>query len=150
MSGHPYAIKDKNGGNPWEPEEPPRSVALAATSTALIFGGAGGSSRFTLRRPHSDNTTALAVAAWRFLFSFRHLLPSMMMLDFWTSLFDGGNFMPHGHCYLWLPGLIRLHVLTDLAIGLAYVAISFTLVYLVSKAKKDMPFSWLLACFGLF
>ena len=58
--------------------------------------------------------------------------------------------MPHGHCYLWVAGLIRLHLLTDLAIGLAYIAISCTLAYLVSKAKKDIPFSWMFLCFGLF
>jgi PAS domain S-box-containing protein len=72
------------------------------------------------------------------------------MVDLWMSLFDGGDFMPHGHCYLWNPGLVRLHLLTDLAIGFAYVAISLTLAYLVGKAKRDMPFSWIFACFGLF
>jgi PAS domain S-box-containing protein len=72
------------------------------------------------------------------------------MVDLWMSLFDGGDFMPHGHCYLWNPGLVRLHLLTDLAIGIAYVAISLTLAYLVGKAKRDMPFSWIFACFGLF
>jgi PAS domain S-box-containing protein len=68
----------------------------------------------------------------------------------WKNLFDAGNFMPHGHCYLWVPGLIRLHLFTDLAIGLAYIAISCTLAYLVRKAKKDIPFSWIFVCFGLF
>ena len=72
------------------------------------------------------------------------------MLDLWTSLFDGGDFMPHGHCYLWNPSLVRLHLLTDLAIGCAYVAISLTLAFLVGKAKRDMPFSWIFVCFGLF
>ena len=28
--------------------------------------------------------------------------------------------MPHGHCYLWTPGIVRLHVLSDALIALAY------------------------------
>src|SRR5260370_28938806 len=75
---------------------------------------------------------------------------SFHRVTLWKNLFDGGDFMPHGHCYLWLPGLIRLHLLTDLAIGLAYITISCTLAYLVSKAKKDVPFSWIFLCFGVF
>ena len=58
--------------------------------------------------------------------------------------------MPHGHCYLWLSGLIRLHLLSDLAIGLAYIAISCALAYLMSKVRKDIPFSWIFLSFGLF
>jgi PAS domain S-box-containing protein len=68
----------------------------------------------------------------------------------WANLFDPGDFMPHGHCYLWNPGLVRLHVLTDLAIGLSYIVISLGLIFFVIKAKKDIPFSWIFACFGLF
>ena len=30
------------------------------------------------------------------------------------------GFMPHGVCYTWRPGLIRLHVISDVLIGLAY------------------------------
>ena len=37
---------------------------------------------------------------------------------------------PHGYCYLWLPSLVSTHVIADLLIGLSYVAISATLVYL--------------------
>src|SRR5258706_10164300 len=57
-------------------------------------------------------------------------------------LFDGGDFMPHGHCYLWDPGLLWLHALTDLAIGVSYVIISLTLVYLVRRARQGNSFSW--------
>src|SRR5260221_2424297 len=72
------------------------------------------------------------------------------MLDLLRWLFSTGGFMSHGHCYLWLPGLIRLHLISDLIIGGSYVAISATLVYLVRRAKKDIPFSWMFLAFGGF
>ncbi len=67
-----------------------------------------------------------------------------------SHLLDSDGFLPHGHCYLWIPALVRLHLLTDLAIGVSYVAISSTLVYLVRRAKSDIPFSWMFVCFGAF
>ncbi len=62
------------------------------------------------------------------------------MLDSLRWLFSIGDFMSHGHCYLWDPGLVRLHGISDLFIGGSYVAISATLVYLVRRAKNDIPF----------
>jgi hypothetical protein len=58
--------------------------------------------------------------------------------------------MPHGHSYLWNPNLVRLHLLTDLAIGVSYLAISVTLLYLVWRARRDVAFSWIFVCFGVF
>src|SRR6185503_18467904 len=58
-------------------------------------------------------------------------------------------FMPHGHCYLWKPSLVRLHVTSDAVIGVSYVAISVTLAYVVRK-RKDLPFNWMFLAFGLF
>ncbi len=72
------------------------------------------------------------------------------MLDFLRWLFSTGDFMSHGHCYLWDPGLVRLHGISDLFIGGSYVAISATLVYLVRRAKNDIPFSWMFLAFGTF
>src|SRR5262249_31916260 len=60
------------------------------------------------------------------------------------------GFMPHGHCYLWMPKLIALHVVSDSLIGTAYVAISVTLAYLVYRARHDIPFSWMFLAFGAF
>jgi signal transduction histidine kinase len=59
-------------------------------------------------------------------------------------------FHPHGYCYLWLPSLVSTHVISDLLIGLSYVAISTTLVFLVWKARKELPFSWMFVAFGAF
>lgn len=66
------------------------------------------------------------------------------------GFFDTSDFMPHGHCYLWNPWLVRLHVGSDMAIGLAYVAISLTLTYLVYQARRNIPFGWMFLLFGTF
>jgi PAS domain S-box-containing protein len=72
----------------------------------------------------------------------------------WPGPFGGilasDGFMEHGHCYLWEPWLIGLHVGSDSLIGASYVAISATLAYLVSRARRDMPFHWVFLAFGLF
>jgi signal transduction histidine kinase len=62
----------------------------------------------------------------------------------------GSNFMPHAMCYLYNKQLIALHVGSDAAIWLSYVAISGTLVYLVWRTRKEIPFSWMFLAFGLF
>lgn len=58
-------------------------------------------------------------------------------------------FIPHGHCYLWKPGLVGLHVLSDALIALAYLLIPITLIYIVLK-RKDVPFDWVFMLFGAF
>lgn len=60
------------------------------------------------------------------------------------------TFLPHLYCYLRTPWLVWTHVTADSLIGLAYVAISGTLAYLVYRARKDIPFHWMLLAFGLF
>lgn len=57
-------------------------------------------------------------------------------------------FMPHGHCYLWIPSLLWLHVASDLLIGLAYIGISLLLWALVRRLR--LPFSPVFLAFGLF
>ena len=64
--------------------------------------------------------------------------------------FGEQTFMPHGMCYLWVPQLYFLHVSSDLLIGLSYVAISSTLIYLIYRARHDVPFSWIFLAFGVF
>ena len=41
------------------------------------------------------------------------------MLEFFKTFFGPGNYMPHGHCYWWTPGLVWLHVVSDALIGLS-------------------------------
>jgi len=60
------------------------------------------------------------------------------------------DFLPHLYCYLKNPALVWTHVAADALIGLAYLAISVTLAYLVYKARRDIPFHWMFLAFGLF
>jgi PAS domain S-box-containing protein len=68
----------------------------------------------------------------------------------WLATRPAEPFMPHGHCYLWDPGLLWTHVISDLLIGLAYVSISATLAYMVSRARRNLPFHWMVIAFGIF
>jgi signal transduction histidine kinase len=78
------------------------------------------------------------------------VLITMMFPGFVRNLLSTGPFMPHATCYLRDPGLIRLHVSTDLAIGIAYVVIASTLGFLVMRASRDLPFHWIYLAFGIF
>jgi signal transduction histidine kinase len=64
------------------------------------------------------------------------------------QFFSNDGFMPHGHCYLWNPALVKTMVVSDLLIGLAYVSISISLYLLVRKIR--LPFSAIFLAFGLF
>ena len=64
------------------------------------------------------------------------------------SIFSTDGFMPHGHCYLWMPSLVWTMVITDTLIGVAYVSISLSLYTLVKKIK--IPFHAVFLAFGLF
>ena len=71
-------------------------------------------------------------------------------MDVFRWLFSPGNFMPHEFCYLRNPAMVNLHFWSDLLIGIAYVAISATLVYLVRKGRREIPFHWMFLAFGVF
>lgn len=58
-------------------------------------------------------------------------------------------FIPHGHCYLWKPELVGLHIISDALTALAYYSIPLMLVYFVSK-RRDVPFNWIFLLFGAF
>lgn len=71
------------------------------------------------------------------------------MGEFFSSLFNN-EYMPHGYCFLWQPGLVWLHAISDLVIALAYISIPITIGYLIYKRTKNIPFQWLLTLFALF
>lgn len=71
------------------------------------------------------------------------------MLELIQNFFDSSLFIPHGHCYLWKPGLVWLHVLSDTITALAYYSIPVTLSYFVNK-RKDFPFNWIFLLFAAF
>src|SRR5258708_20375106 len=70
------------------------------------------------------------------------------VMNFFDSLFSN-DFMPHGFCYLWNPGLVWLHAVSDALIALAYFSIPITLLYFIRK-RKHLPFNWMFLCFGAF
>ncbi|HTA59590.1 MAG TPA: PAS domain S-box protein [Candidatus Baltobacteraceae bacterium] len=70
-------------------------------------------------------------------------------MEFLKWLFAPGDFMPHGYCYNWVPGLVWLHVISDSLIFLAYMTIPFTLIH-IARRRKDLPFNWMFVCFGVF
>lgn len=45
-----------------------------------------------------------------------------------ADFFNSENFMPHGHCFLWQPDILWLHVVSDACIVLAYFSIPFALI----------------------
>jgi PAS domain S-box-containing protein len=59
------------------------------------------------------------------------------------------KFMPHGTCYMWDPGMVWLHVISDGLIGLAYFCIPVALIYFVRK-RPDIPGRWIFWMFGTF
>lgn len=59
------------------------------------------------------------------------------------------NFMPHGACYLWLPSILWLHIISDTIIAAAYYSIPFALFYFVKK-RTDMAYRWVFVLFGVF
>ena len=71
------------------------------------------------------------------------------MPEFLNDLLSSDGFMPHGHCYLWRPALVWLHLISDTLVALAYTSIPFTLLYFVRR-RRDLPFHWMFLCFGVF
>ena len=71
------------------------------------------------------------------------------MLDAIESFFGAGSFIPHGHCYLWKPFLVSLHVLSDGLIAIAYYSIPLVLVSF-ARQRQDLPFRRIFLLFGAF
>lgn len=70
------------------------------------------------------------------------------MLEFFRRLFVS-DFMPHGHCYFWEPGVLWLNVASDTLIAAAYYAIPFVL-FSFARRRKDLGFQWIFVAFGFF
>jgi C4-dicarboxylate-specific signal transduction histidine kinase len=70
------------------------------------------------------------------------------MGDFFAKLFSS-DFMPHGYCYLWDPGIVWLHAASDGLIAFSYYLIPLVLIYFVRR-RRDLPFHWMFLMFGLF
>jgi C4-dicarboxylate-specific signal transduction histidine kinase len=70
------------------------------------------------------------------------------MSEFFAKLFTS-DFMPHGVCFLWNPGIVWLHAISDSVITVSYYLIPLALAYFV-RQRRDLPFHWMFLMFGLF
>jgi PAS domain S-box-containing protein len=66
-----------------------------------------------------------------------------------TRLFAENDYIPHGYCLLWQPGLLWLHVFSNSAIAIAYYTIPFALIYFVAK-RRDLAFRGIFVLTGAF
>lgn len=48
------------------------------------------------------------------------------------------NFIPHGHCYLWKPSLVWLHLGSDILTATAYYSVAIAIVYFTNQ-RRDLP-----------
>ena len=59
------------------------------------------------------------------------------------------DFLPHGYCMQWQPGLVGTHVVADVLIAVAYFCIPGLLWFRVKK-RPAIRFNWIFLTFGLF
>jgi PAS domain S-box-containing protein len=103
----------------------------------------------------STPTFANATPATRFLWRYALAMLVVVTAPFvlWPSLLTkvgSENYLPHRTCYLNRPALIWTNVISDLTIGLSYIAIAVTLGILVRRARRGIPFFWMFLAFSLF
>ena len=65
------------------------------------------------------------------------------------STFFANNFIPHGHCYLWKPGLVWLHLTSDAVTTLAYYSVAVAIIYFTNQ-RKDLPAQTVVLLVGFF
>ena len=63
--------------------------------------------------------------------------------------FFSNDYMPHGHCYLWLPSILWVNVVSDLLIALAYFSIPIILIMII-RARTDIKFKGIFILFAAF
>ena len=56
-------------------------------------------------------------------------------MDFWQHIFSGSDFMPRYQCGDWSPGLIALHIISDVVIWLSYLWIPL-IMFVAFRAQK--------------
>jgi two-component system, sensor histidine kinase and response regulator len=71
------------------------------------------------------------------------------MFEFLTDLFDPSGFPARWHCGSWTASLGWLHILSDLGIWSAYLAIPCVLVYFALR-RRELPYKFIFLLFGAF
>src|SRR3972149_7596124 len=59
------------------------------------------------------------------------------------------DYMEHGACFSWEPGLVALHVISDIVTGIAYYPTPAASFYFAYK-RRDLPFHRVILLFGVF
>lgn len=59
------------------------------------------------------------------------------------------DYMAHGFCFSWEPGLVWLHVASDIVTGIAYYSIPLAMFYFAYK-RRDLPFYRMFLLFATF
>jgi PAS domain S-box-containing protein len=86
---------------------------------------------------------------WAMVLAASAISPLLLWPSLWRDAFSSA-YLPHSFCYLRQTNLILVHLVSDVLIGSAYVAISISLAYFVHRARHEMPFEWMFLAFGLF
>lgn len=60
------------------------------------------------------------------------------------------NFMPHGHCYMWRPEILWLHVISDGLVVISYYCLPLVLGYIAFKVKINDRYKMILLMFSIF
>ncbi len=71
------------------------------------------------------------------------------VLEILNHPFDTSGFTPRWYCGAWSAGLGWLHIVSDVAIWLAYMAIPAILFYYTMR-RPQVPFRWVLVLFAAF
>lgn len=59
-------------------------------------------------------------------------------------------YMAHGSCYFWNPGLVWLHLISDLSVAIAYFSIPIALIYFNRRIQARIPHPGILIWFAAF
>ena len=81
------------------------------------------------------------------------ILASVLLLLGWvalSTLLASGSLNTPDESHPESPLLLGLHIMSDSLIGLSYLAISATLIYMVYGTRRMIPFHWMFLLFGLF
>lgn len=71
------------------------------------------------------------------------------MYEWMQSLLNNTGFMPHGHCFLWTSSLLKIYVIADVLIIIAYYSIPFA-IWSFMRQRQDLRYRAVFIGFGAF
>ena len=70
-------------------------------------------------------------------------------MSIWDWLLNPSGLTPHGFCLSWAPGLVTIHVVSDVLIGLSYFSIPLAIAAFVRR-RPDLRYGWVAYLFVAF